>query len=1026
MIGAFKNPAKGNFDEHLASNVRPTTTQQGVIDDLQSDVLSLQRAVGNRAVSSLVHTADNWGGGLQGVRLHSGKTADQRTELEGAIACASGRDVYLGNGVDLRTGFGQRVLAHELTHVIQQERGRAGVPQASQASLEGEATYASGVGTAAAMDVGGASAPGSVQKLERQGIPSSVDEQKRWDIEIDADAQRLTDILSSAFYSYDDETEVIAILNRWATRQSESERKTSVEEASSLDPGIRRKDDTGIHFGIRSDFLDRLFDRLRATRIWTRYGRTTAYQAMFEQFERAQEVRTIRDTYSSKYVGREEEADKAREERNQEDLLGENLFGWRTNRFESAPSATSPPDKARAAWVIRRLAELHPDQLTPRTRLLSEGVAREGQDFLLKRTHVVTAGDKLRFIKGVARGAVVMMLEFAVWELGLAAAEAVVPDLLAGVGGAEAAGTEGAVAKEGEIAAQTGAPEALGENVTSIVGRPRTGTIEGLKGEGQVLDFPGAGSKRPPEPTPPTPASQFGRAANDNVEGGLANESQQELGWKKAANAGGETAEPTESMAGKTASKPLYGLPKSPSISAEISGEATPLEGSLGAPKTKGIPSESGLTEHEASQLQPVDENVVPPSERFDPPPAVPEPTEFRQATKTIGRERKIPSVSETIPETEAQTVSVTSVEAPEAIAGESTGATEQSGGDIANVEEAPSSRTAALSPEEIQHKIKTRQANEKTIRRLERQLKNTESRGAQRNPENVKRQIYELRAENEQLIEEVTSTAPARPGEPLRDLEHRWFKQRQGEPLNVYRERIAAKREMVEEEALRHESRLELLDRYDELVRSLERRSEDLIKAEAEGEAAARKYAELRREWWSAKKTASDAGEAFPRKSSKELFERDLQLDDDYQTARRRLNEAEREIRRAQFGITNTGDIAEKSIARDYLLDSGFENIRSVQNRSGHGIDIVATRKSDGKTIFFEVKGSETSRAGRLSERQKDATAFVTGSVEDLSPKDQQELLAQIGSGKVEGYVLEITDINLLARQGKVNIRPW
>ena len=578
MIGPFKNPATrrvpapstaDKFGESLASDIRPAATQEGVSNALYGELLSLQRAVGNRAVSHLVCAANDRGSGFQAIHIHTGKEADARTEAQGAVAFASGRDVYLESGIDLGTGFGQHVLAHELTHVIQQERGRVGLPQGSQASLESEANYVSGLSRASSVDVGGAAAPGSVQKLEKQGIPVSPEEKRRWEAEVEADAQKLSKILSSAFYSDDDETEVIAILNRWAMRQSESERKGAVKEAGSSDQGT--------HFGMRSDYLDRLFDRLRSTSVWTRYGRTTAYEAMVEYFDRAQEVRTIRDTYSIKYVGREEKADKAREGRGQEDLLGESLFGWQANRFEPAPSATSPHDKYQAALVIKRLQELRPDQMTPKLRLLSEGVAREGGDFLLKRTHVVTAGDKLRTIKRLAQGAVVTMLEFALWELGIAAVEAVVPDLLAGLGGAEAAGAERA-AREGEIGAKTGvesriakevAPEALEQNVTSIVGRPRTGTIEGLKGDGEVIDFPGAKSKSVPEPTPPTPAGQVAqKTANEDVEVGLANETQLELGMKKAAGAEGQTAEPVVSMAGKKTKSTTMGptKPSTPKI----------------------------------------------------------------------------------------------------------------------------------------------------------------------------------------------------------------------------------------------------------------------------------------------------------------------------------------------------------------------------------------------------------------------------------------------------------------------------
>jgi hypothetical protein len=641
MNGLFDNRVKDRYTERGGSSARAESSRQKV-STLQCDVLSLQRAVGNRAVSDLVRDAGGLGAGLQDVRIHTGEDADTRTEAEGAFAFARGRDLYFGSDVDLETGFGQRVLAHELTHVIQQARGRIGIAQASQSSLEGEASNVSGVGAPGAVGAGGAAPAGSVQKLEKQGVPESDEEERQWSIDVDSDAQKLTDILSSTFYSDADESEAIATLNRWARRQRRSERKKADREAGNLDRGLQ--------FGMKGSYLDRLFLRLRSTQIWTRYGRTTAYEAMFEHFDRAQEVRTIRDTYSINYAGREEKADTASDERKEEDLLGENLFGWRTNRVESAGIASSPDAKAKAAWVIRRLAELRPEQLTPKTRLLSEGVAREGEDFLLKRTHVVTAGDRLRLIKGVAREAVVTMLEFAVWELGIAAAEAIAPELLAGAGGAEATGAERAAAREGEqvatkagaesAAAKEAAPKAVGDDVTSIVGTPRRGPIEGLGGEGEVIDINRSPLKKGPEPPPPSePASQATpTAANDNVEIEFFNENQMEIGVRKAVNAGEYSQEPTISMAGKAGSKSLSRVPKLSSIPPEIYEGANPLEGSLSAPRAKPTTFEAGSAEQEASLWQPIDENVVPRAEVFEPPPAIPSPPQIRQAPKTIGR----------------------------------------------------------------------------------------------------------------------------------------------------------------------------------------------------------------------------------------------------------------------------------------------------------------------------------------------------------------------------------------------------
>src|SRR5436305_1986922 len=121
MNGSFDNRVKDRSTERSGSSARVEPSREKV-NTLQCDVLSLQRAVGNRAVSGLVRSAGGLGAGLKGVRIHTGQDADTRTEAEGAFAFARGRNVYFGSDVDLETGFGQRVLAHELTHVIQQAR----------------------------------------------------------------------------------------------------------------------------------------------------------------------------------------------------------------------------------------------------------------------------------------------------------------------------------------------------------------------------------------------------------------------------------------------------------------------------------------------------------------------------------------------------------------------------------------------------------------------------------------------------------------------------------------------------------------------------------------------------------------------------------------------------------------------------------------------------------------------------------------------------------------------------------------
>lgn len=99
-------------------------------------LLSLQRSVGNLAVQELLHSdageampeADRkkfesaLGQDFSAVRIHRGEEADQLCAEAGANAFTTGRDIYFAQGMYApQTEEGEGRLAHELTHVVQQE-----------------------------------------------------------------------------------------------------------------------------------------------------------------------------------------------------------------------------------------------------------------------------------------------------------------------------------------------------------------------------------------------------------------------------------------------------------------------------------------------------------------------------------------------------------------------------------------------------------------------------------------------------------------------------------------------------------------------------------------------------------------------------------------------------------------------------------------------------------------------------------------------------------------------------------------
>jgi hypothetical protein len=146
------------LDSALA-DTRPRRRRAEAADGGRTDVrglLSLQRMAGNASVNALlageepspVHEVVGSGGGspldaatrgfmesrlghdFSDVRVHTGATAHESARSIGAQAYTAGTEVVFQSGMyQPDTEAGRRVLAHELTHVVQQRSGPvAGTP----------------------------------------------------------------------------------------------------------------------------------------------------------------------------------------------------------------------------------------------------------------------------------------------------------------------------------------------------------------------------------------------------------------------------------------------------------------------------------------------------------------------------------------------------------------------------------------------------------------------------------------------------------------------------------------------------------------------------------------------------------------------------------------------------------------------------------------------------------------------------------------------------------------------------------
>ncbi len=123
---------------------------------------------------------------LHDVRLHS---SNDVAAAHGAEAVTVGNDVHLARPMSVESGAGRHVLAHELTHVVQQRRGAAGMPPGAAHTLENEAyAIAPTLSAGGSVNVHGAAQWGAPQALvttdggDRLPDPILVDWTERFQI----------------------------------------------------------------------------------------------------------------------------------------------------------------------------------------------------------------------------------------------------------------------------------------------------------------------------------------------------------------------------------------------------------------------------------------------------------------------------------------------------------------------------------------------------------------------------------------------------------------------------------------------------------------------------------------------------------------------------------------------------------------------------------------------------------------------------------------------------------------------------
>ena len=206
-------PVRRSEHEDAATALAARAAAAGRTDALgQASVLRLQRAAGNAGVAQLldgeteqespVKEVVGRGGGtplepavrqrmeasfgtdFSDVRVHAGGTAAASAQAVDAHAYTVGNEIVLGDGQTPGSPAGERTLAHELTHVVQQRSGPVdGTPTTGGISVSdpadrferaAETTADAVVSTGRAGAVPGGAAGSSVQRERQEEEPQEA------------------------------------------------------------------------------------------------------------------------------------------------------------------------------------------------------------------------------------------------------------------------------------------------------------------------------------------------------------------------------------------------------------------------------------------------------------------------------------------------------------------------------------------------------------------------------------------------------------------------------------------------------------------------------------------------------------------------------------------------------------------------------------------------------------------------------------------------------------------------------------
>ena len=183
--GSTMLPANSALARLLGGGIdRATTRTQGAgpLDEgIASDISSARGGGDTIDDATRTDMESHLGVDLSGVRVHTGSEADKLSRSVQAEAFTTGSDIFFRSGrYQPGSSDGRRLLAHELTHVVQQSSGGGGQtgrvshpddPHEREASAVGDAVAASAPATAPTTDAPSVAREASTPDEETEETP---------------------------------------------------------------------------------------------------------------------------------------------------------------------------------------------------------------------------------------------------------------------------------------------------------------------------------------------------------------------------------------------------------------------------------------------------------------------------------------------------------------------------------------------------------------------------------------------------------------------------------------------------------------------------------------------------------------------------------------------------------------------------------------------------------------------------------------------------------------------------------------